>query len=305
MRGLEQRKNEFPGLSIKGVFFGTPLISSPEAYAMQHRWPSDGFITLRDSLFSAVGKENSLQGVDIHIVHSAGLTEFSERNRDFHAQKIKTFYGRMIARMGGNLATFGGSSDHLNNITTASFPKQNYGELEGGSKPVIYEVLSPQLVKEDGDRQQSLWASAVDKSPLVVPTGPQPFDLGLTWDKNVDLDIYVLPAGDVELFYGQTLSRKYAGRFLKDIRTTPENRGYETVVYENPVPLNSLKVFVNHYSGQSTAPINAEFRFRVNGQIYSKKFQLPAGRGTGGHGDRRANPAWVEINIPVLLGLAT
>ena len=309
IRSLELRQREFSGAKLKAVFFGSPLVTAPEAYSMVHRWPSDGFLMQRDSLYSVIDKGVALKDVDIHVVHSATMNEFSERNRDFHANKIKIFYGRLIAHMGGNLASFNGSADHLRALTSTAFPKIHYGELEGGSKPVIYEVLSPQLIKAESSRQESLWANRIDKNPLVVPQGDQPFDLGITWDKDVDIDVYVKADNDEELFFNRITSIKYKGRFLKDLRSQGDlksgsnSNGFETVIYETPVPLTTVKVFINHYSGVSLSPINGEFRIRVNGNIYYKKFQLAAGIGTRGAGNRVGNSSWVEINVPALLGL--
>ena len=305
VRALEVRKTEFPTADrLEGVYFGSPLVVAPEAYSMKSRYPSDAFLFLTDnSMFSTAGKEKSLQKVSIHVVHSPTLIEFSERNRDFHQAKIKRFYGLFVQHLGGNLASFGGSSDHLKNIANVAYPKGNFGQVENGTgKPVVWEVLSPQLERQDMSRQKSLWDSTVQQNTLAPNRQSAALDIGITWNRNVDLDIYVQPPGDVELSYKNTASEKHTGRFVKDIVSLPGTNGFETVVYEADVPLRQLKVYVNHYTGVSREPIDVELRIRVDGSIYAKKFRLPPGQGTQGGGNRDGNPAWVKLDIPQILG---
>jgi hypothetical protein len=306
IRSLEVRKAEFPGVQrFSGVFFGSPLVTAPEAYSMKNRYPSDAFLFMPDvSLFSTLGKEKALSNVDIHVVHSPGLAEFSERNRDYHQTRIKRFYGLFISTMGGSLASFGGTADHLKNISKTAYPKVSYGAAEkNDGKPIIYEVQSPQLERQDTGRQKSLWEGTIDKNPTAPTRQSAPFDIGITWNRNVDLDIYVMPPGDKELSFQKTTSEKYNGRFLKDIVSLPGTNGFETVVYDSDVPFRELRVYINHYAGASNEPIDGELRIRIEGATYAKKFRFPPGQGTRGQGSRDSSPAWMKIEIAKVVGL--
>lgn len=307
VRSLELRKTEFPGVNkIEAVYFGSPLVTQPEAYSMTSRYPSDAFIFKADgNLFSTIGKEKTLQGIDVHVVHSAGLTEFSERNRDFHQQKIRRFYGLFLGNLGGNLASFTGAADHLKAVATTSFQKMDYGNPDHNGKPIIYEVLTPQLEAIDDSRQSSLWANKIQANPPPPQRLTAPFDIGITWNQNLDLDLYVQPEGDQELSFQKTSSAKYVGRFVKDITALPGTNGFETITYDGDVPLRLVRVYVNHYAGTSNVPTSVELRIRTGGATYFKKFSLPAGQGTRGGGNRDAHPSWVRVDIPQILGIGS
>lgn len=306
VRSLEMRKSEFANVTrVAGIFLGTPLVTSPEAYSMQNRYPSDAFLFLQDAnLLTTIGKDKALSNIDVHVVHSAALSEFSERNRDFHQNKLKRFYGLFVSQMNGNLASFGGSADHLRNIVSTTYSKQNWGDADKSStKPIIFEVISPTLERQDEGRQKNLWDGRIDKNPNAPNQQSATFDMGITWNQNVDLDIYVMPVGDIELSYKQTSGAKYKGRFVKDIMSRPGTNGFETVVYESAVPLKSIQVYVNHYSGNSTTQIEGELRVRIDGATYAKKFILNSVVGTLGRGNRDQNAGWLKIDLAQVLGI--
>ena len=173
----------------------------------------------------------------------------------------------------------------------------------GDGKLRVFEVLEPRLQREDDSRQTNLWQNRIETNPAPPRNDKSPIDIGITWNKNVDLDIYVKADGDTELYYGRQSSEKYAARFLKDITTLPDSKGFETVTFTKETPLHNLQVFINHYAGTSNQPIDGEIRIRIDEKIYFKKFQLPSGSGTKGKGDRGNNPAWLTINIPAVVGI--
>jgi hypothetical protein len=305
VRSLELRRMEFQKATrFDAIYLGSPLVTQPEAYSMVNRYPSDAFLANADSLF-AVDKSKTLplKGITVHVVHSVGLQEFSERNRDFHREKIKRFYGLFIDGLGGNLATFAGNIDHLKSISGATFPRVDYGAPNRAEKPVIYEVITPQLEAMDDARQNSLWANKIGANPPPPKETFSPVDIGITWNRNIDLDLYVKPEGDQELSFKQTASTKHGGRFLRDITSLPGTNGFETITYDSAVPLRTMQVHVNHYAGSAVAPIEIELRVRTNGQTYFRKFSLPPGTGTRGGGAREGT-SWMKIPIQQVLGLS-
>jgi len=305
LRSLELRRVEFPKATrIDAIYLGSPLVTQPEAYAMTNRYPSDGFLFKPDSLFVVDAAKSPLNSIAVHVVHSTSLQEFSERNRDFHRDKIKRFYALFIGGLGGNLSSFAGTIDHLKGIAAAPLPRVDYGTPNRNEKPVIHEVMTPQLEALDEARQSSLWANKIGSNPPPPQRTTAPFDVGITWDQNIDLDLYVNP-GDQELSFQHTSSEKYAGRFVKDITALPGTNGFETVTYAGDVPLRSIRVYVNHYAGTSSVPTNVELRIRTSGSTYFKRFSLPAGQGTRGGGNRDANPSWVRVDIPQILGIGS
>ena len=304
VRDLELLKTEFPGQPIQAAFYGSPLQLEPAALSMVNRYPADNLLLIRDSIFCVVGHEHALQGVTVHVVHSPNLSEFSERNRDFHEEKVKRFFGMFIEEQGGNLASFSGSAEHLRRIATANYPKVDYGHPEmGDGKPVIFEVLSPAIERHNKSLHAGLWdARTVPIKP--PPSRPSaPLDISITWSRNIDLDIYVKAENDAELYFARTASATYGGRFLNDIRSLPGTNVFETVTYAGDVPLKSLQVYINHYAGASDAPVEIEVRIRVLGSIYAKTVHLAAGHGSKGGGDRNHDPSWVRVNAAEIMGL--
>ncbi|MHB9118334.1 MAG: hypothetical protein ACYC2R_08665 [Burkholderiales bacterium] len=288
----------------KIVYFGNPVVSFPQAYSLIDRYPSDAFLLTPDNPYSTVGRSRALAGMEIHIIHSANWAEFSRNDPTLHHEKLQSFFGKNIAQQGGQLLSFTGNVDQLAKLTTAEFPKMAYGTPQlGQGKLLLYPVLTPQIKRDDEVTQATLWATAIGKNPPPPQRGAAPLDIGITWDKNVDLDIYTKVEDDVELSYKQQSAEKYGARFLKDITTLPDARGFETVTYAKPVPLNHFRVYINHYAGGSASPINIEVRMRVDGKIYFKKYHLNPGHGTLGGGNRDGSPEWLKVNIPEVLGL--
>lgn len=303
VRSLELRRVEFPKATrFDAIYLGSPLVTQPEAYSMVQRYPSDGFLFKPDSPFLVDASKSPLNGIAVHVVHSPGLQEFSERDRDFHRDRIKRFYGRFIAGLGGNLSSFSGNIDHLKNVAGSPVPRADYGSPNRNEKPVIHEVMTPQLEAIDEARQSSLWANKIGTNPPPPKNSSAPVDLGITWNRNVDLDLYVKPDGDQELSFQQTTSSKNGGRFLRDITAMPGTNGYETITYESAVSLRTMQAYINHYAGASAAPIDIEVRIRTEGQTYFKKLSLPPGSGTRGGGSRDGS-SWIKIPIQQVLGL--
>lgn len=313
IRSLELRRAEF-NQPVQAVYWGSPIVVAP-GVSLAAAWPADGFLFATDafSLFSVTGKEGALKDVTLHLVHSATLAEFAKANPDGHRDRLRRFYGLFVGLQGGNLATFASSAEHLRNLAVTAYPKIDYGRPDNSSnKLLLWDVLAPVADREGKALRTSLWQSpAPAKNPSLSASqlAASPLDIGIRWWSNknerIDLDIYVQAApGDAELSYKQTgAPEKYAGRFLRDITAAGDENGFETVTYAGNVPVKGLKAYINHYSGKSSTPVAIEVRVRVQGEIYSKRLQLPAGMGTGGGGNRDASPSWVKIDVPALLGL--
>jgi hypothetical protein len=304
VRSLELRKSEFSGYPVQAVFVGSPLSTQPDVYNMRGRYLSDAFLINPDTPFSTGGKQTAIRGVTFHVLHSAAATEFSDKNRDLHYNKTRRFIGLYVGGLGGSLATFSGDVSHLKSLLKTQFNRTDYGTPEmGDGKLRIFEVLEPRLQREDENRQSKLWQDRLDKNPSPPSSSKSPLDIGLNWDKNVDVDLFVQADGDSEIFYGRQTSERYGARFLKDITNLPDSKGFETVTFSKDTPIRNLKVFINHYSGTSSQPIGGELRIRFDNKIYFKTFQLPPGNGTQGRGDRMNHPAWIKVDISSIVGL--
>ena len=121
--------------------------------------------------------------------------------------------------------------------------------------------------------------------------------LGITWLEPCDVDIYVTIEGDKELSYKRVASRKYGGRHLKDHRSAPMKRGYESCVFTKKINLRDLNpIWLNFYSGSAPDGIHGELRLRWGDDIYLYPFEIKSNEGNGGRGPREGSPHWLKID---------
>jgi len=238
----------------------------------------------------------------VHIIHSPNLAEFSSVDKDLHESKIRRFYALFIDRMGGALMTFSGACDHLGKLKSAQYQKISFADFDkGNGKLNIYELKSAKTFEAEQVLQANLWKHNIETNPAAPSINKLvgPVEIGLRWNKNIDLDLYA--KHDDELSFHQTASERYGGRYLQDIRVSPKT-AYETIIYTKPVNLRDLKIFVNHYEGAATGPIDVEVRIRADGRIYFAHFKMPGGSGTRG-GGIRSGTGWHQVDPLNVVGL--
>lgn len=97
--------------------------------------------------------------------------------------------------------------------------------------------------------------------------------------------------------------RSPMGYYYKDHRSSP-GKEYEFIVFEAPVDVREVEVFVNFYKGYCPGGPRGEVRIEFDGRIYSAPFSIPAERGNLGRSGAAAQEFWTRIPVQEVLKIA-
>ncbi len=287
------------------IIIGSPLYDggSEPVYSMEYgHIPSDGHIVagLAASPFAA-GRASSLADMKVHILFP---DETWQRN-DTHAFLVKRFWSLFVAGLGGELVTFDsdltqGLSRVLQNapLTAPQYRLASSPKLE--MIPVRLKVGSQIPIY---DRE----LSTAPLSPAELASA-QNIEIGIRWDCDCDVDLYVQPYQGAEvLYFGKT--RTAEGHFFKDYRRAVDLlNGLETVEMSEPVDLRKLLVGINFYSGTAPDGVSGEVRLSVGNRTYAAPFKIAASAGNGSTGGDHfinqrqvPNAHWHKVNVRALV----
>jgi len=126
--------------------------------------------------------------------------------------------------------------------------------------------------------------------------------IGIRWAANVDLDLYATPRPGGDTLFFQHV-RSPVGYYYKDHRSSP-GKEYEFIVFEAPVDVREVEVFVNFYKGFWEGGPRGEVRIEFDGRIYSAPFSIPAEMGNLGRSGPSAQEFWTRIPVQELLKIA-
>lgn len=284
-----ERIREYHGYAYEIVLWGSPLYVDRRngAYSMHRAFPSDAHLTSQVSVFSTAGREGSLEGAQVHVVHDGSFFN------DIHRTKTKRFWTLYMQKRGASLVTYGrdGVANRLGQRLEPYQASANTSE----TKEYMYSVRRTKI---------DMWKD--------IPTPPPPASteggnlaIGIKWSCECDLDLYsALNPDDVPLSY-KNPSSGY-GQHLKDYLAPPSDSGtkeYETVEYDQPVSnIRDVLTRVNFYSGRASRGPAFEIRVMFNGALYYKKYKIKATSGNRGENDPRR---WTDINLAEIVGLST
>lgn len=306
LSNLEPLKAQYQNMKIRVSYFGTPINKEPAAFTLENSYPSDGNLFDPNSVYATVNKQGVLKGMDIHIIHSQGLQEFSAVAKDMHIEKLKRFYAIYVSQMGGQLKSFQSNSQPLFGWKNTNYQSIIYEVNRNENKTMMIELRAPQRIQEDKQVLANLWESKVSVNPSAPAQTTGALTLGIKWNRDVDIDLYSKAStDDKELFFGENNAPKFGGRHLKDITNLAglsATNGFETITYSGTVDTSKmLPIYINHYAGKSNQPIDIELRAMFDGKIYFKKFRFPAGNGTSGKGNRDTDLSWAKVNLAELM----
>jgi len=303
---MESRKALHPNHTHKVVWMANPVVHDENAlFTMDDsRFPSDAHLFSSESIYSTLHRKSLLKNVELHIVHSSNKREFGPESVDLHHQKLKRFWALYVSHAGGKLATFGGSSHHLQNLKHAPFPGLKFQPDRSDTKLQSFQYQKQERQRTEVIRQQQLFQVMSSNPEAPSRETRSPLEVGITWKGHgIDLDVYTQIESDEQLSFRKQSSEKFGGKFFKDIRSAPGTNGFETIAYSKPLSLHQVEpILINHYSGSSASRIEGEIRVKFAGKVYFKKFSISPGSGTQGARSSRHDPAWVEIDIAGVVG---
>lgn len=320
LHDLETLKFELPASQIKFVYLADLLVNdekNPALSMTKGKYPADSYLKTV-GLFGTKGKENLLKGIDVFLVHPGQEAFFNVQ----HLERVKRFYALFLEGTGAVLRSFSSSANYLKKLDS-EFPPIRYeiDEIDAKGQPRTYELTEPRIIKQSSTHQGASIHTPHENLIIWQELGsgyaPPELDLnnpeieligmvsiGITWDANVDLDIYVRHLDDdKELSFQNTKSGRLKGIFVRDITSHPATNGFETVFYKIPVNLKRFNnpIAVNFYGGESSRAINGEIRLLFDDSIYLKKFRINARYGNKGKGNRHNNQHWLCFSIQEII----
>ncbi len=298
--------------SLAVVVLGSPLYvddKEPAFSMVQGYFPSDGHLAAgRDrSVYGTKGREARLQGVTVHLGH------FGEPwSSDLHRERVVRFWRLFVQAQSGR---FGGVSSDLPSVFAEVMAGAERGAGSGdepSGNPATTETQGPTSAKIEmlrGVREVGVadWITR-DRVPNPGETPPVrtvgPLKVGIRWQGDVDLDLYVRPKPGAERLYFEH-ARSPEGYHYKDHRSSPD-REYEFIEITEPVEVRDVEVLVNFHGSRSmqTMPPAGEVRLEFEGRIYSGRFVMESTEGNQGREGRSQARWWCRIDVPELLKLA-
>lgn len=263
-------------------------------------YPSDGVLSASplENLFGTVGKENFLTGIEIHFICQ------DEWESDAYRIAVHRFwhlYCQQQQEESVGLITF--SSDLDEGIKRL---------LEPGLKPLWQFEIDEKLTSREMVRIPSQLPD-VPRNPLSLEEEPEKENdkplppeglsrVGLRWDREIDLDLYVQTPGGDQLYFDHRKSDD--AYFYKDERNAPkDSRGFEYVSFAELVDPRKTKVWVNFYRGSAAVSPKSELLFEFHGKWYAVPVIIESREGNRGR-DRqsdRSGPHWsgpINLKIP-------
>ncbi|MEO1149672.1 MAG: hypothetical protein AAFW83_01665 [Pseudomonadota bacterium] len=280
------------------VIAGSPIYDDPREPSvsmLNGDYPSAGYITVEpsNSPYSMAGLEGRLQGTPVYFTYDD--YDWVRNNR--YKDGVYRFVGMTMKALGGPLVTFNNDRKQMINSV-----------LRGESESLEdFEIPSSQKLEMIYVRPDAGGRIPIHERPLtneIIPVAQRrraiDVEVGITWNCNCDLDVYIRPFDGAEIiFYGNR--RTNEGQFYRDYRNGEELlNGLESVSFYAPVDLDKMVIAVNLYRGDVPEGATGEIRISVGDKTWGKSFLITATEGNEGDGAeetfidlRPANDAWV------------
>lgn len=290
------------------LFAGSAIVATPEP-AFQFK---DGLVasdqhvrvSRNASVYGLQGTENRLTDCNIYWATLGGGWL-----NDAHLFRSDRFWRLFCQVQGAKLAAF------------TPDPSTVMTQLAGGNVRPLVPVELDSLEKLEMTRVKpydlatsplgEVMTAEVNQAtvPPVMKSRVPRAVIGIRWDGNVDVDLYVQPDPSArELSYKYNTSS--LGNHKKDWTSEPIGTAYEMVELL-PQPnggtfdLSTLRVSVNLYRGSATVKeVKGVLRMAVENHIYEQTFRFKSSAGNGGKDDqwekRAASGNWVVIDVPRL-----
>ncbi|MBT5926257.1 MAG: hypothetical protein HOH33_06530 [Verrucomicrobia bacterium] len=260
-------------------------------------FPSDAHLGVSEdvSIYGVSGHETDLQDV---IMYWGFFKD--EWISAVHEEKVTRFWSLFAQGQGGHLKVFCRDLptvfDQLLTAKRKQHPPQDYAIDPNQSR---VEMLR---IKRDVGSSDWITSTLPDHLKVTPPSQLQgPMKIGIRWKGGMDLDLYARAhEGGQTLFFENAECPE--GYYYKDHRNSPD-REFEFIEYEKPVHLEKVRVWVNLFEGELSYSPVFEVRLEFDNQIYSTQMTIESMNGNRGRTGSDQNHCWVEIDIPVVMGI--
>lgn len=266
---------QFSGVDKTLLLVGSPVYDVPadKAFSMVGQvYPSDAHILAnhRVSVFGTADTPSLLDGLKVYWVSTYQSYQNSQ-----YSYLVERFWSLYISHQSGRLIRM--AEDLSGVLDNLGQPPNTFPDRFSLDKTARLEMIrlreqDPVVVEPDSE-----------KSPSAEPD-PQHArraEITLSWDcEACDLDLYVQLENGKILYFGNTETRQ--ATFYKEIRDlSAPNKGFETVVFKQPVDLTQLNIAVNFFSGIRSGGVHGIVTFRYDGVTVEQPFHITATKGNG------------------------
>ncbi len=265
------------------IILGSPFYDDPNEpkFSMADGvFPSDAHLlsSRANTPFGTTDQPELLSNVQVHLCYGDEAIMRSDRHHFF----VHRFWTLFTEQQAGKLVSFTADCAAMFHRVKnkAKAPKHNY---------ILDSAVPFAMIRlEHEGSKNTIYKRHVTTSPLPKEQirHAQQIELGLSWDScpTCDLDLYAQssPGAAVISFRNNNTPE---GIHRKDYRTSPRSiRAYETIVFNKPLDLRTLKIAVNFYKGDASNNVSGELRLSVDGRTYATQFTLRAKSGNKGRG---------------------
>lgn len=262
---VSQRISQYQGAKIDVLLFGNPIHKDSEISFETH-YPSDGMlkVSLRESPFSILGKEQALSKVRIHLLYpSESIFENS-----LQKAKILRFYALYMQLQGAKLITASTDYASIGERLKLDIPAKVYTYDDADSKPQFHSIIRkiPKIVKAEQPEQQN---TNISQSPVAsLPPMTGRLEVGIIWDgKEKDLDIWIR---NKDKWVSYKNPQNGACTHMKDFRSNAKTY-FETIICQS-VDLKQLTTLVHLYSLNPSATLTVRVLF--HDRLYQKSYTI-------------------------------
>jgi len=112
---------------------------------------------------------------------------------------------------------------------------------------LVNSEVSQVLAIDDIDlNDESNWLGVQEVALKVEAVATAPIQISLTWDTQVDLDLWVVEPNNTKIYYAETISKSSLGWLDYD---NTEQYGPENITFQYQMPEGEYKVLVHYYDG--------------------------------------------------------
>jgi len=315
----------YPKEPVHMILFGSPIQHDPRQPGFSMRgavFPNDGHFTV-DGYTSPYGVADRQSHFNNSKLH------FCVANEDLQSleyeERVERAWSLYIAGLGGTLATFTRDTNTcVQRFLDKSDPQREFLLNPEQKRPVMIKLVPSGQSKESSQSpeansaqpQKRLSANQagrflgtdipVNSTPALNKVGR--LKVGIRWDCNCDLDLYVRHKSETKPLYFNNKKSKL-GSFFKDwTSSTKDALSYEFIEFHEPVDAQDLEIKVNFYSGKVRGGPKGAVRIWLDGHdgVWEMPFHIPASSGSKGQNRNTANsPHWVHINPLQVLRLSS
>lgn len=259
------------------VLYGSAIyVDRNKGNSLENAYPTVGTLRAPLSPFSTRDKASYLGNVVTHFVHNEDFAN------DIHRRGLMNWWSAYFRSMASPLLTFSPDTRVSERVLRTDLPVI----------PAYVDDMTPGFISVDTTEVGDLFGPIKPGRSASSPVERGPLMLGLKFDRNLDLDLWVNLRGKPERLSFSNPRTDFG--FLRKRFDT----GWEEVLFTDEVNIRDVELWVSFYAG-SAPPGGAKADLRVNwaGQLFSSPVTFPPTARTGNKGKPGSPEHWVPVDL--------